>query len=94
MGEGVFHIIRYLPGINCFDVYLQNNYDTFSPQGSVRTRGNILYRSRDFHRDFGVPLRCSYSKKKLFAYLQIISKKYTLQTFDVPLTEGDNDAYV
>jgi hypothetical protein len=28
--QGLYHIIRYLPSINCFDVYLQNNYLTFA----------------------------------------------------------------
>ena len=67
--KGLFHVIRYLPGIRCFDIYLQNNYETYAIEGKVKSRGSILYKSEDFIRDFGVPLKCSFSKAKLFAYL-------------------------
>lgn len=90
----MFQIIRYLPGINCFDVYLKNNFKTYTPDGNSKARGNILYKYKDFYTDFGVPLKCSFSKKKLFAYLEIIAKKYTLSTFTYPLTESDQDAYI
>jgi len=53
-----------------------------------------LYKSKDFLQDFGVPLKCSFSKKKLFAYIEIISKKYRLLTFERPFTESDSDAYI
>lgn len=43
-------------------------------------------------KDFGIPLKAS--KNNLFAYLEIIAKKYYLLTFDKPLTEHDNDRYV
>jgi hypothetical protein len=43
-------------------------------------------------KDFGLPLNAS--KNNLFAYLEIIAKKYYLLTFDKPLTEHDNDRYV
>ena len=90
----MFHIVRYLPSIGCFDVYLQNNYETYSIEGQSKARGSILYGPKDFLADFGVSLRCSYSKNKLFAYLEIIAKKYVLMTFEAPLTEADHDAYV
>ena len=67
--KGVFHVIRYLPGIGCFDIYLHNNFETFAIEGKVKARGNILYHSKDFLRDFGVSLRSSFTKQKLFAYL-------------------------
>lgn len=77
-----------MPGINCFDIYLKNNYQTYGPDSQLKARGNILYRYQDFFMDFGVPLKCSFSKRKLFAYLEIIAKKYTLMTFDSPLSNS------
>lgn len=65
----MYYIIRYLPGINCFDIYLKNNYLTYAVDSQTKAIGNILYKYKDFLQDFGVPLKCSYSKKKLFAYL-------------------------
>ena len=65
--KGKYYLIRYLPGINCFDIYLQNNYETYSIEGKIKSRGNALYKAQDFLQDFGIPLR--YSKNKLFAYI-------------------------
>lgn len=82
--KGKYYLIRYLPGINCFDIYLQNNYETYSIEGKIKSRGNTLYKAQDFLHDFGIPLR--YSKNKLFAYIEIIAKKYELMIFEHPLT--------
>lgn len=89
---GIYYFIRYLPSINYFDIYLKNNYETYSIDAKIKSRGNALYKAQDFLQDFGIPLKAS--KKNLFAYIEIIAKKYYLLTFDKPLTESDNDRYV
>jgi hypothetical protein len=65
--KGKYCLVRYLPGIHCFDIYLQNNYETHSIDGKMKARGSALYKSREFLNDFGIPL--SLAKNKLFAYV-------------------------
>jgi len=65
--KGKYCLIRYLPGIHCFDVYLQNNYETHAIDDKIKARGNALYKSKDFLHDFNIPLFLA--KNKLFAYI-------------------------
>lgn len=64
---GIYYFIRYLPSINYLDIYLKNNYQTYSIDGKIKSRGNALYKSSDFLQDFGIPLKAA--KNNLFAYL-------------------------
>lgn len=40
--------------IRGFDVYAENTFETFTPDGKAKAKGNILYNSFQFNRDFGI----------------------------------------
>lgn len=77
--------------IRGFDVYAENTYETYTPESKAKAKGNILYNSFQFNRDFGIPSEIGLMKFRLFA--QILCMKYDLKCFENPLTSRDEETY-
>ena len=85
--KGQFYQVRYRSNINVIEVTTHNSYKTYSLEGTIKAKGNQLYMPQHFQRDFGLHLKTA--RKHLWAFAQLIVEKYTLQTFDSPISAED-----
>ena len=89
--NGRFYFIRFLKNIKGFEINVENTYETHSPEGKTRAKGQILYSSYQFFRDFGIPSSSAVSKFRCFC--QILTKKYDIKSYENPLTSRDIEIY-
>lgn len=89
--NGKFYFIRYLHNIKGFDIYAENTYESYKPDGKAKAKGNTLYSANHFFRDFGIKSEEGFSKFR--AFCQILTRKFTLKFFDIPLSTKDIDTY-
>jgi len=62
---------------------MKNTFETYTPNGLSKAKGNTIYPPQHFLRDFGISLKMG--KRYLPAFAHIIVQKYYLKTFDTPI---------
>lgn len=89
--EGKIYYIRFLQNIRGFQVNVENTYETHTPQGKSKAKGQMLYNSYQFFRDFGIPSHIGIAKFRCFC--QILCQKYEIKSYENPLTTNDKEIY-
>ena len=78
--RGIFYYIRYLSHIKGFDIYAASTDQNFTPDGKKKAKGNILYNSVQFQRDFGNS-GVLQEIQQFRCFSDLIVKKYGLKVY-------------